>query len=152
MEYLGETLIVLLILVAVAVAAVMFEPADPLDNWRRLAERYGTNDRPANAQYPMQQVLFGGPRSGLKPLAPGANFDIAVDDYGLWIAARGIDAGGSSPTLKIPGTHVKPAGKRKSGFVFKLFAEPPVRILVAGEAGSELMRRSQVGQGIIDEQ
>ena len=152
MEYFGETLIVLLILVGVAVAAVMFEPADPLDNWRRLAERYGTSDRPANAQYPMQQVLFGGPRGALKPLAPNANFDIAVDDYGLWIAARGIDAGDVAATLKIPGTHVKPAGKRKTGLLFKLFAEPPVRILVGGEPGSELLRRSQAGKGIIDEQ
>lgn len=145
MEYFGETLTVLVVLVAVAVAAVMFEPADPLDNWRRLAERYGTTDRPANAQYPMQQIFFGGPRSALKPLAPSATFDIAVDDYGLWIAARGIDAGDLAPTLKIPGTHVKSAGKRRNGFVFKLFAEPPVRILVGGEPGSELMRRTQAG-------
>ncbi len=93
----------------------------------------------------MQQIFFGGPRSALKPLAPSATFDIAVDDYGLWIAARGIDAGDLAPTLKIPGTHVKSAGKRRNGFVFKLFAEPPVRILVGGEPGSELMRRTQAG-------
>lgn len=143
MEYLGETLTVFAILVAVAVAAVAFEPANPVDHWSRLAERYGTSDRPGNAQYPMQPVYFGGPRGALKPLAPNANFDIAVDDYGLWIAARGIDAGGVAPTLKIPGTHVKPAGKRKNGFLFKLYAEPPVRVLVGGELGSELLRKSQ---------
>lgn len=145
MEYFSETLVVLLILVSVAVAAVMFEPADPLDAWRRLAERYGTSDRPSNAQHAMQQIQFGGPRGTLKPLSPDATFDVAIDDFGLWIAARGIDAGDVSPTLKIPGTHVRPAGKRKNGFVFKLYAEPPVRILVEGELGSELLRKSQPG-------
>ena len=143
MEYFSETLIVLFILVGVAVAAVMFEPADPLDNWRRLAERYATNDRPANPQYTMQQVFFGGPRGSLQPLGPGATFDVAIDEYGLWIAARGVEAGGVPSTLKIPGTHVRPAGKRKNGFLFKLNAEPPVRVLVGGELGSELLRKSQ---------
>ena len=152
MEYLGETIIVFLILIAVAVATVMFEPADPLDHWRRLVERYATSDRPGGVQFEMQQIAFGGPRGALKPLGVSATFDVAIDDYGLWILARGIDTADTSRRIAIPGTHVRPAGKRKQGFVFKLYAEPPVRILVGGELGSELLRKSQAGQGIIEEQ
>ncbi len=152
MEYFGETIIVLLILLVVAVAAVAFEPADPLDNWKRLTERYGTSSWPGNPQFTMQQIQFGGPRGALKPLGPSAVFDVEVDDFGLCLAARGIDSGDSPDIVKIPGTHVRTAGKRRQGYVFKLFAEPPVRILVSGELGSELLRKSQTGQGVIDEQ
>lgn len=152
MEYFGETLIVVMVLVGVAVAAIMFEPADPLDNWRRLAERYGTGDRPANVQYAMQQILFGGQRGALKPLGPSATFDVAIDDYGLWIMARDIDAAASAPILRIPGTHVRAAGRRGEAYLFKLFAEPPVRIGVGGELAADLLQKSQPGQGTIDEQ
>jgi hypothetical protein len=142
MEYLGETIVVLLILVGVAVAAVAFEPADPLDNWNRLIERYGTSSWPKNPQFTAQQVAFGGPRGALKPLGPDAVFDAELDDFGLCLAGRGIGSGDTPNIIRVPGTHVRPAGKRKQGFVFKLYAEPPVRILVAGELGSEMLRKS----------
>ena len=45
------------VLVAVAVAAVMFEPADPLENWKRLTERYGTSSWPGNPQFTMQRSI-----------------------------------------------------------------------------------------------
>ena len=145
MEYFGETLIVLLILVAVAVAAVMFEPADPLENWKRLTERYGTSSWPGNTQFTTQQIQFGGPRGGLKPLSPSAAFDVEIVEFGLCLAGRGIGAVGGPEVIRVPGTLVRPAGKRKHGYVFMLYAEPPVRILVAGEVGSELLRRAQGG-------
>ncbi len=141
MEYLSETIVVLMILVVVAVAAVSFEPADPLENWKRLIERYGTNGWPGNPQYTMQQIHFGGPRGGLKPLGPSATFDVEIDEFGLCLAARGIETEEGPDIVRIPGTHVRPAGKRKQGLVFKLYAEPPVRILVGGDLGSELLRK-----------
>ena len=142
MEYLGETIVVLLILVGVAVAAVAFEPADPLENWNRLIERYGTSNWPGNPQFTAQQIQFGGPRGALKPLSPEATFDAEIDEFGLCLAGRGIDSGGNSHIIRVPGTHIRPGGKRKQGLVFKLYAEPPVRILVAGELGSEMLRKS----------
>jgi hypothetical protein len=36
--------------------------------------------------------------------------------------------------------------------LFKLFAEPPVRIGVGGELAAELLQKSQSGQSIIDKQ
>jgi hypothetical protein len=132
-----------MILVAVAVAAVAFEPADPLENWKRLTERYGTSSWPGNPQFTMQQIHFGGPRGALKPLNPSATFDVEIDEFGLSLAGRGIGSEDSRDIVRVPGTHVRPAGKRKQGYVFKLYAEPPVRILVSGELGSELLRKSQ---------
>lgn len=143
MEYLGETLIVLMILVAVAVAAFAFEPADPLDDWKRLIERYGTSSWPGNPKFTKQQIQFGGPRGALKPLSPTATFDVEIDEFGLSLAGRGIGSDDSRDIVRVPGTHVRPGGKRKQGYVFKLYAEPPVRILVSGELGSELLRKSQ---------
>lgn len=145
MEYLGETIVVLLILAGVAVAAVAFEPADPLDNWNRLIERYGTSGWPENPQFTGQQIEFGGPRGGLKPLGPSVAFDVKIDDFGLCLAGRGIGSGETPDIIRVPGTHVRPAGKRKQGFLFKLYAEPPVRILVGGELGSEMLRKAQAG-------
>ena len=145
MEYMSETIVVVLILVVVAVAAVSFQPADPLDNWRRLVERYGTSSWPGNPQFTMQQIHFGGPRGALKPLSASAVFDVEIDEFGLCLAGRGIGSEDTPDIIRVPGTHVRPAGKRKQGFVFKLYAEPPVRILVGGELGSELMRRSEGG-------
>lgn len=142
MEYLGETIVVLLILVIVAVAAVAFEPADPLENWKRLLERYGTSGWPDNPQFTMQQIQFGGPRGALKPLGPDAVFEVALDDFGLCLAGRGIGTGDTPDIVRVPGTHVRPAGKRKQGYVFELYAEPPVRILVGGELGSEMLRKA----------
>jgi hypothetical protein len=143
MEYMAETLTVLAILVAVAVAAVAFEPANPVEHWTRLAEHYATDGRPDSIQYSAQQILFGGPRGSLKPLGPDASFDVAIDDFGLWLAGRGIDADGTPRTLRIPGTHVRPAGRRGMAQLFKLYAEPPVRIAVVGELGAELLKKSQ---------
>ena len=145
MEYLGETVVVLLILVGVAVAALAFEPADPLDNWNRLVERYGTSGWPASPQFTGQQIQFGGPRGALKPLSPEAAFDVEIDEFGLCLAGRGIGSGETPDIVRITGTHVRPDGKRKQGFVFKLYAEPPVRILDGGELGSEMMRKAQAG-------
>ena len=143
MEFLSETLIVVVVLVAVAIAAVTFEAADPIEFWNRLAERYAADSRPDSARYAGQQILFGGPRGFLKPLSRDASFDVAIDDFGLWIAARGIDAQGAPLVIKIPGTHVRPAGRRGQGQVFELYAEPPVRIAVTGELAAELLQKSQ---------
>ena len=86
---------------------------------------------------------FGGPRGALKPLNQSATFDVEIDEFGLSLAGRGIGSEDSRDIVRGPGTHVRPAGKRKQGYVFKLYAEPPVRILVSGELGSEMLRKSQ---------
>ena len=60
MENLDSTLIVFAVLVAVAVAAVSFQPADPLEKWNRLVKSYGTSQQPQEVQFTGQSVAFGG--------------------------------------------------------------------------------------------
>lgn len=141
MDFLGPGLIVFAVLVGVAVAAVSFEPANPLEKWHRLMERYGTTDRPADVQFPGQAVRFGGERGGMQPLNPFVTFDAAIDDFGLWLVARGSGSTGSKAAVRVPGTHVRPAARRGRGHQFELFAEPPVRIAVDRELGAALMAK-----------
>ena len=141
MEYFGPAIIVFVILIGVAVAAVAFEPANPLQNWFRLAEVYGTDDTPAEPQFSGQQVFFGGNRGALKPLHPNATFDATIDDFGLWLVLNNLQTPDAKPGIRIPGSHIRPAGKPGRQYRFELYAEPPVRIAVSGDFGAELHRK-----------
>ena len=142
MDFLGPAFVVFAILMVVAIAAVAFEPANPLEQWLRLAERYATQRRPSEVQFPGQRILFGGKRGSLKPLTPFVTIDVTVDDFGLWLVCKGVEAEQFDPAVKIPGTHVRAAGKHGKHHVFELYAEPPVRIAVQGELGQELAGRA----------
>ena len=142
MSFLGPAFIVFAILMVVAIAAVAFDPANPLEQWLRLAERYETERRPSEVQFPGQRILFGGKRGSLKPLTPFVTIDATVDDFGLWLVCKGVEAEQFDPAVKIPGTHVRAAGTHGKYYVFELYAEPPVRIAVQGELGRELASRA----------
>ena len=141
----GSILIVFAILIAVAVAAVAFEPANPLQQWAKLTEQYGTHDQPSNVQFTGQQITFGGQRGGLKPLNNFVSFDATVDEFGLWLVLKGAENPEITPAVRIPGTHVRPAGQRGRTMRFDLFAEPPVRIGTDGELAQALLSKSQPG-------
>ena len=143
MDFLGPAFVVFAILIGVAVAAVSFEPANPFEQWLRLAERYATERRPSEVEFADQRILFGSKRGRLKPLTPFVTIDATVDDFGLWLVCKGVDAEGFDPALKIPGTHVRAAGMRGKHYVFELFAEPPVRMAVPGALGQELTNRAR---------
>ena len=141
MSFFGPAFVVFAILIVVAIAAVAFEPANPFERWLRLAERYATERRPSEVQFPGQRILFGGKRGRLKPLTPFVTIDATVDDFGLWLVCKGVEAEQFDPAVKIPGTHVRAAGKHGKHYVFELYAEPPVRIGVQGALGEELANR-----------
>ena len=141
MDFIGPAFVDFAILIVVAIAAVSFEPANPFEQWLRLSERYATARRPSAVQFPDQPMLFGGKRGRLKPLTPFATIDATVDDFGLWLVCKGVEAEEFEPALKIPGTHVRAAGKHGRHYVFELYAEPPVRIAVRAALGSELANR-----------
>jgi hypothetical protein len=138
MEHLGSAIIVFAVLIGVAVAAIAFEPADPLQKWLKLTEQYGTHDRPSEVQFANQQIRFGGQRGSLRPLNSHVLFDATLDDFGLWLVLKGADDADVPSTLRMPGTHVRAAGKRGGSYRFDLYAEPPVRMAVSGEFGAEL--------------
>jgi hypothetical protein len=135
MDFLAPAFVVFAILIGVAVAAVAFEPANPFEQWLRLADRYATERRPSEVAFPDQRILFGGKRGRLKPLTPFATIDATVDDFGLWLVCKGVEA--------IPGTHVRAAGMHGKHYVFELYAEPPVRIAVQGALGQKLTNRAR---------
>lgn len=145
MESLGPGFIVIAVLVIVAVAAVAFQPADPMEKWLRLTASYGTREQPQTVQYTGQQILFGGERGGLKELHPAISFEATIDDHGLWLVGRGMTGPEVPSTVKIPGTHIRSAGKRGKQCRFDIFAEPPVRIAVAGDFGAELRSKTLPG-------
>ncbi len=141
MDYIGPTLIVFAILVVVAVAAVAFEPANPLAKWLQLGKRYATERRPSAVQYAGQKILFGGTKGQLTSLTDFVTFDVTIDDFGLWIVCKGIESDEIPAALKIPGTHVRFHGEHGSNYLFDLYAEPPVRISVRGQLGEALQQR-----------
>ena len=143
MEGLGSTLIVLAILLVVTIAAVSFEPANPLEAWLKLVERYGTERRPSAVQYPDQRLLFGVGKKRVKSLHDLARFDVTIDGFGLWIVFKNATSGDLETGLKIPGTHVRFELEHGQQYLFQLYAEPPVRLAVRGELGETLMQRSQ---------
>ena len=141
MEYLSEILIVAAILVVVAVAAVSFEPANPLGPWLRLTERYSAGQQPPTVSFPEQDVLFGSGRGRLKTMAIAAKFDATIDEYGLWIVYKGPLPEEVASSVRIPGTHVRFSGQHGQHYLFELYAEPPVKMGVRGEFGEQLMQR-----------
>ena len=151
MEYLDSTLIVFAILIAVAVAAVSFQPANPLEKWHRLVERYGATGRPPEAPFTNVPVRFGGTRGGLHPLNKFVAFDVAIDDFGLWLICRGPDDSDNVSIIKVPGTHVRPSGRRGRKHLFDLYAEPPVRISVPSEVGSAIIDKAQAANNPVSE-
>jgi hypothetical protein len=141
MEFLSEILIVGAILAVVAVAAVSFEPANPLEPWLRLAQRYSAGQQPGSLSFPDQDILFGSGRSRLKSMAIAAKFDAEIDDFGLWIIYKGPLPEEVVSSVRIPGTHVRFGGQHGQHYLFELYAEPPVKMGLRGELGEKLMQR-----------
>jgi hypothetical protein len=139
MEYLGPTFIVFAILLVVTIAAFSFEPANPLEAWFKLAERYQTGRRPSAVEFTDQSLLFGVKR--VRRLNDFARFDVTIDDFGLWIIYRNNDQDDVPGALKIPGTHVRFRGRHGQRYLFELYAEPPVRMAVRGNLGATLSQR-----------
>ena len=141
MDYLAPTFIVFAVLLVVIIAALSFQPSNPLDAWFRLAERYQTSRRPSETQFTDQALLFGLKR--VKRLNDFARFDTTIDDFGLWIVYRNNDQDEVPSALKIPGTHVRFVGEHGRKFLFDVYAEPAIRMAASGEFGETLRPRCQ---------
>lgn len=141
MDYLGPTFIVFAILLVVMIAAISFQPANPLDAWFRLAERYQTPRRPSETQFSNQALMFGLKR--VKRLNDFARFDATIDEFGLWIIYSNNPQDEVPSALKIPGTHVRFVGEHGRKYLFDLYAEPPIRMAASGEFGATLRQRCQ---------
>ena len=143
MEYLGSALIALAVMLVVVVAAFSFEQANPLDPWLRLVQSYGTQRTPTQVSFVDQDVRFGGKRGGFRNLSIAAKFDATIDDFGFWLTYKGPLPEGCADTVKVPGTHIRPAAQKGGQYAFELYADPPVRVGLHGELGAALMERCQ---------
>ena len=141
MDYLGPTFIVVAILLVVTIAALSFEPGNPLDAWLKLAQRYQTPRRPSERQFTNQVLLFGQKRANR--LNDFARFDATIDDFGLWIIYGNNPQEEIPSAIKIPGTHVRFIGEHGRKYLFDLYAEPPIRMSASGEFGEALKQRCQ---------
>jgi hypothetical protein len=141
MDYLGPTFIVFAILLVVMIAALSFQPANPLDAWIKLAQRYQTPRRPSERQFTGQKLQFGAKR--VSSLNDFARFDTTIDDFGLWIVYSNNAQDEVPSVLKIPGTHVRFVGEHGRKYLFDLYAEPPIRMAASGDFGDTLRQRCQ---------
>lgn len=141
MDYLGPTFIVFVVLLVVMIAALSFQPANPLDAWFKLAQRYQTARRPSESQFTGQKLQFGIKR--VSSLNDFARFDTTIDDFGLWIVYSNNGQEEVPSALKIPGTHVRYVGEHGRKYLFDLYAEPAIRMAASGEFGETLRQRCQ---------
>ena len=143
MDYLTEAFIAIAVIAVVAIAAVSFEPANPLAPWLKLVERYATDRRPSQRTFTDMTVSFGSSRRTPRPLNDFGHFDMALDDFGLWLVYKGPLPDDCPAGIKVPGTHVRFVQQQGDQYLFDLFAEPPVRIAVPGEAGATIQQKCQ---------
>ena len=141
MDYFGPTFIVFAVLLVVMIAALSFQPANPLDAWLKLAQRYQTARRPSERQFTEQKLQFGIKR--VSSLNDFARFDATIDDFGLWIVYSNNTQEEVPSALKIPGTHVRYVGENGRKYLFDLYAEPAIRMAASGEFGETLRQRCQ---------
>jgi hypothetical protein len=141
MDYLAPTFIVFAVLLVVMIAALSFQPANPLDAWFKLAQRYQTPRRPSEKQFTNQTLLFGLKR--VQRLNDFARFDATIDEFGLWIVYSNNPQEEIPSAMKVPGTHVRYVGEHGRKHVFELYAEPPIRMAASGEFGETLRQRCQ---------
>ena len=141
MDYLAPTFVVFAVLLVVMIAALSFQPANPLDAWFKLAQRYQTPRRPSEKQFTNQTLLFGLKR--VQRLNDFARFDATIDDFGLWIVYSNNPEEEIPSAMKVPGTHVRYVGEHGRKYMFELYAEPPIRMAASGEFGETLRQRCQ---------
>ena len=144
MEFMTQIFIVFIVLLVVVIASLSYEPANPLDAWFKLAERYQTSRRPSEIQFVNQELMFGAKR--VKRLNDFARFDVTLDDFGLWIIFRNNDQEEIPDVLKIPGTHVRYEAHHGQQYLLQLYAEPAIRMTAKGELGAALMDKLQVNE------
>ena len=141
MEYMTQIFIVFIVLLVVVIASMSYEPANALDAWFKLAERYQTGRRPSDIQFVNQELMFGAKR--VRRINDFARFDVTIDDFGLWIIYRNSGQDEIPDALKIPGTHVRYEAHHGQQYLFQLYAEPAIRMTAKGPLGEALMNRLQ---------
>ena len=134
MEFLSSPLFVLLLLGAVAVAAVSFQPRQLAGAWQEIGGMYRNSGHPASVSFRDEPVELG--MHGL------ASIDAALDDEGFWIVLAATSPQQSGERLLIPWDCIrfrKDAGDRQK---FQIRGKGPIDFIVSASLGNALQRRA----------
>ncbi len=145
MDDLSTSLIVLMILAAVAVAAVAYTPTSFIGQWRKLADRYETANSPQSVSFPNEYIMFGKLSFRLVPwksdMAEYAKFDVELDDDGLWLLYDGPLPKKCPPRMFVPGDHIKYLRDKQDLYFFLVHANPPIPMTTKRELGDAIKRK-----------
>ena len=112
----------------VAGIALAYKPPDYLGAWKLLADAFATDKRPRKITFQDEHV-FVGPNSlfNLKPSAAGfAQYDVEVDEEGLWLVYEGPEPQKSAPCMFIPGYRIKFERQKQTQYQFSIDASERV--------------------------
>lgn len=135
MDFLASPLGVLAILAIVAVAAVTFQPARYVGEWREMAQRYETDRRPSSTAFPGEDITLGS--------LEFARVDVAVDDEGFWMVYSGPDPSKAPPCVLVPWDCIRFKQESAGRHNFQIRLKNPLEFLVSPGLGAALQRRSQ---------
>jgi hypothetical protein len=138
MEFISSPLGVLLILGIVAVAAVAFEPAKFVGDWRELGKRYATDRRPSTVAFPGEKIEVGSSVA----LPNVTQVDAAIDDDGFWLVYDGPSPGKAPDCIFLPWDCVRYRRDKNGRQNFQLRGRKPIELWVSPELGAAMQRRS----------
>ncbi len=134
MEFFSSPLFVLLLLGAVAIAAVSFQPQQLGGAWQEIAGMYRNSGHPPAVTFRDEPVELG--VHGL------ASIDAALDDDGFWIILKPVGPQQSGECLLVPWDCIR---FRKDGGElqkFQIRGKGPVDFIVSASLGNALQRRA----------
>ena len=134
MQFFSSPLFVLLLLAAVAIAAVSFQPQQISGAWREVADRYGSSAHPASITFRDEQVELGS--HGL------ASINAALQDDGFWLVLPAANPQQSEQRLLIPWDCIrfrKDGGEHQK---FQIRGKRPIDFIVSASLGNALQRRA----------
>jgi len=141
MDFLASPFGVLMILGIVAVAAFTYQPAKYVGVWRKIAERYETDRRPAPVTFRNEDVVLG--------LHELTRIDAALNDDGFWMVHNGPEPRKAPGCTLIPWDCIRFKEDKGSKHVFQIRLKGPLEFVVSPELGNALRRRSmQMPSGI----
>jgi hypothetical protein len=141
MDFLASPFGVVIILGIVTVAAFSYQPAKYVGVWRKVAELYETDRRPASVTFRNEDVALG--------LYELTRIDAALNDEGFWMVYSGPDPHKAPGCTLIPWDCIRFKEEKGSKHVFQIRLKGPLEFIVSPELGSALQRRSmQMPSGV----
>ena len=135
MNFLASPIGVIAILAIVAIAAVMYQPANYVGVWRELAKLYETDKRPISAAFQGESIEVG-------PFNY-SQVDIVLDDDGFWMLYGGPGPQKVPACIQVPWDCVRYRQEKRGRQNFQIRGKKPIELWVMPELGAAMQRRSE---------